>query len=208
MQEIHYGLILIAVFMGVASPGPAILAIASTSMSHGRLQGLALASGILTGSLFWSCCAAFGLGALLYANVWLFEMLRYLGATYLLFLAYKSLHSALGRKSLSLVKIKQTSLSKSYFKGVAIHLTNPKAILFISALYTLGVPSTVTFSEMLCIVAMVVSLTGVILLGYALLFSSAKVRQGYLKTKRGFDGVFAAFFGFAGLKILLSKVNM
>ena len=90
MQEIHYVMILIGAFVAMASPGPATLAIASTSMTQGRIKGLALASGILTGSLFWSCSAAFGLGAVLYANVWLFESLRYVGAVYLLFLAYKS----------------------------------------------------------------------------------------------------------------------
>ena len=88
MQEIHYGLILVAAFVATASPGPATLAIAGTSMNSGRRHGMAIALGILTGSFIWSLSAAFGMAALMYANAWLFDLLRYFGAAYLLFLAY------------------------------------------------------------------------------------------------------------------------
>ena len=95
MAEINLPLILVAAFIAVASPGPATLVIANTSMNSGRRYGLALASGITTGSLVWSISAAFGLGALMLANAWAFEIVRYFGACYLLYLAYKSVRSAL-----------------------------------------------------------------------------------------------------------------
>ncbi|WP_417559284.1 LysE family translocator [Marinomonas sp.] len=213
MQEIHYALILMGAFVAMASPGPATLAIASTSMNQGRVQGLALASGILTGSLFWSCSAAFGLGAVLYANVWLFESLRYVGAVYLLFLAYKSCRSAMTNKSdaskmLATLEIKQSSLRVAYFRGLAIHLTNPKAILFLGSLFAMGMPSSVSTQGLLSVIVLLTIQSACINLGYAVLFSNPSIRQGYFKMKRGFDAVFALMFGVAGIKILLSKVNM
>jgi len=213
MQEIHYVLILIGAFVAMASPGPATLAIASTSMTQGRVKGLALASGILTGSLFWSCSAAFGLGAVLYANVWLFESLRYVGAVYLLFLAYKSCRSAMVNKSdaskmLATLEVKQTSLRAAYFRGLAIHLTNPKAILFLGSLFAMGMPSSVSTQSLLSVIILLTIQSACINLGYAMLFSNPSIRQGYFKMKRGFDVAFALMFGSAGIKILLSKVNM
>lgn len=214
MQDIHYGLILIAAFLGVASPGPATLAIAGMSMNYGRFHGAALAAGVFTGSLFWSFSAAFGLGAVLYANVWLFEVLRYLGAIYLLFLAYKSCRSAFSNSKqdtsnqLELTDVVQVPLRSAYFKGLAIHLTNPKAILFFSALYTLGVPSTVTAGGLLSIIVMIAVQSALVFFGYALLFSNQRIRQGYFKLKRTFDGFFAVFFGLAGIKILMSKLAL
>ena len=212
MQEIHYALILIGAFVAMASPGPATLAIASSSMNQGRVQGLALASGILTGSLFWSCSAAFGLGAVLFANVWLFESLRYVGAAYLLFLAYKSCRSAMANKTdenkiLAMTETKQTSLRSAYFRGLAIHLTNPKAILFLGSLFAMGMPSSVSTQGLVSVIVLLTIQSACINLGYAMLFSNPRIRQGYFKMKRGFDAAFALMFGAAGIKILLSKLN-
>ncbi|NNC01068.1 LysE family transporter, partial [Corallococcus exiguus] len=95
VDTINLPIILSAAFVAAASPGPATLAIAGTSMQQGRKFGLALASGVTTGSLIWSVAASLGLGALMLANVWAFEALRYFGAAYLLFLAFKSAKSAL-----------------------------------------------------------------------------------------------------------------
>ncbi|MGJ8647503.1 MAG: hypothetical protein ACSHXJ_11425 [Marinomonas colpomeniae] len=43
--------------------------------------------------------------------------------------------------------------------------------------------------------------------GYAVLFSHAPVRDFYFKMRRGFDLVFAFFFGAAGIKIFMSKLS-
>jgi threonine efflux protein len=181
-------------------------------MNQGRVQGLALASGILTGSVFWSCSAAFGLGAVLYANVWLFESLRYVGAVYLLFLAYKSCRSAMVNKSdsskmLATLETKQTSLRAAYFRGLAIHLTNPKAILFLGSLFAMGMPSSVSTQGLLSVIVLLTIQSACINLGYAVLFSNPRIRQSYFKMKRGFDAAFTLMFGVAGIKILLSKLN-
>src|SRR3546814_11448424 len=85
----------LAALVATASPGPATLAIAGTSMASGRRYGLALAAGVTTGSLTWSIAAAAGFSAVMLANAWAFEVLRYAGACYLLFLAFKSARSAL-----------------------------------------------------------------------------------------------------------------
>ncbi|MCV2403580.1 LysE family translocator [Marinomonas sp. C2222] len=217
MQDIQYGLILMGAFIAMASPGPATLAIASTSMNRGRKQGLALASGILTGSLFWSLSAAFGLGALLYANVWLFEAIGYVGAVYLLFLAYKSGREALKKTADHQGDSQQDRaqqrasmeplIRSSYLKGLAIHLTNPKAILFLGSLFALGLPSDVTTQGLLSVVAVLFIQSACVNLGYAILFSNDTLRQGYFKMRRTFEAFFTVFFAFAGMKILLSKLT-
>jgi len=56
--HVHLTLIMIAAFIAVASPGPAVLAIAGTSMRAGRRTGLVFASGVTTGSLAWSIGAS------------------------------------------------------------------------------------------------------------------------------------------------------
>src|SRR3546814_9652416 len=95
IADVNITLVLLAALVATASPGPATLAIAGTSMASGRRYGLALAAGVTTGSLTWSIAAAAGLSAVMLANAWAFEVLRYAGACYLLFPAFKSARSAL-----------------------------------------------------------------------------------------------------------------
>ena len=101
--EVNLPLILLAALIASISPGPATLALAGTSMASGRTSGLALASGITTGSLMWSLAAALGLGAVTLANAWVFELIRYFGAAYLMYLALKAARSALSSKDLERV---------------------------------------------------------------------------------------------------------
>ena len=91
--------ILLAALAASLSLGPASLAIAGTSMARGRRAGLFLTAGIIVGSLAWSIAAALGLGAIMLANAWVFEIIRYAGAGYLIFLALKSARSALSQKA-------------------------------------------------------------------------------------------------------------
>ncbi|BFM50730.1 LysE family translocator [Marinomonas sp. THO17] len=207
MQEIHYGLILLAAFVATASPGPATLAIAGTAMSSGRPHGIATAFGVLTGSFLWSFSGAFGMAAVMYANAWLFEILRYFGAAYLLFLAFKSFKSVVWPKPIRLEQTASNSLRSDYLRGLAIHLTNPKVILFFGALYSMGVPSGVEVQGLLTIIFLIGLQSMCLFLGYALLFSHETFRRLYFRMSRVFDSLFTLFFGVAGVKMLLNKIT-
>ena len=207
MEEINYTLIVIAAVATIASPGPATLAIIGASMNHGRYIGLCIAAGILTGSLMWSTLAAFGLAAVLHTNAWLFEILRYLGALYLLYLAYKSLRSAFSKSTLTVPESQTANAKSSYLKGLLIHLTNPKAIFFFGSLYSIGVPANSTPTALLSVIFLVGIVSASIFFGYAVLFSNAFARKVYLKSKVVFESVFAVFFGVASLRLLTGDLT-
>lgn len=208
MNEINLPIILFAALLASASPGPATLAIAGTAMSGGRKKGLAIAAGITTGSLMWSVCAALGLGAIMLANAWAFELIRYVGACYLLFLAFKSARSALSKQAdLAMAKIDSQSLTSCYLHGLGLHLTNPKAMLFFGALYSMGIPPGTSAWALVTVILSVGLLSITVFHGYALLFSQAGMIQKYKRMRRWFEGAFAVAFGFAGIKVLTSKIN-
>ena len=207
IDDINLSLILIAALIAGGSPGPATLAIAGTSMASGRRKGLALAAGVSSGSLIWSISAAMGLSALMLANAWAVEIVRYCGAAYLLFLAFKSARSALSVSATDTTGIEMQTARSAYAKGLMLHLTNPKAILFFGSLYAIGLPPTAT-PQQLGLVIVAVGLQSIIVFhGYALIFSNRAMITGYAKLRRWFEGVFALAFGIAGLKILTSRLN-
>ncbi|MCF2905742.1 LysE family transporter [Octadecabacter sp. CECT 8868] len=206
MNDLLFPLPLILFGWAVAggSPGPATLTISGTAMAHGRAMGLRLAAGVVVGSAIWGIAAALGFSAIMVANAWLFEAIRYAGAGYLLYLAGKSLLSAWHGKA---VQAQSPSRTGAFGKGLALHLTNPKAILSWGAIYAV-VLSADAAPISVAILFCVLSLTSmVVFLGYAVLFSSAPIAAAYLRAKRGFDLTFGVLFGAASLKLLTAKLT-
>ncbi len=207
LDTINLPLILAAALLATGSPGPATLNIAGTAMTAGRPFALAVAGGVATGSLMWSTAAAFGLGAVMLANAWLFELLRYAGAGYLIFLAFKSARSALKPGDVAPKAVQYGSLRRAYAGGLALHLTNPKPILFFGSLYAIGVPPQTSPHTLLIIIGAMALQSTLVFAGYALLFSSAPAVRAYLRLRRWFEGLFALAFGYAGFKILTARLS-
>ncbi len=193
--------------LGGGSPGPATLGIASASMSAGRRMGLMFSLGILAGSAFWGIAAALGMSALMVANVWVFDVMRYVGAAYLLYLAFKSLRSAFSGKDALMGKAQSGSAKRVFTKGALIHLTNPKAILGWGAVYAVASPVDASIADLFWMFALLYSGSILVFIGYAILFSSASVVRGYKSMRRWFEVTFAVLFGAAGLKILTTRLT-
>src|ERR1700676_2160643 len=76
-----------------AIPGPDMLLIASRSASQGRAAGFASLAGIQVGTYCHALAAAFGLSQLFLAVPLAYDIVRYAGAAYLLYLAWKAFRS-------------------------------------------------------------------------------------------------------------------
>lgn len=207
MTGFEFLLLLVAWAIGGGSPGPATLAIAGASMNRGRTAGLAVAAGIFCGSATWGLAAALGLSALMAANAWVVETLRYAGAAYLLFLAYKAARSALSDKPLMPVAAGRGGLRRLYVKGLLIHLTNPKAILGWGAVFAIAVPLGASQIAVFETYGALLLVSCSVFFGYALLFSTGVFVRGYQRLRRWFEGAFAVLFGLAGLKILTAPLT-
>ncbi|PTY36110.1 hypothetical protein BGP77_01980 [Saccharospirillum sp. MSK14-1] len=207
MADIPYWLVISAAFLACASPGPATLAISSTAFVSGRSRALAVAGGIWCGSLIWSVSAAFGMGALMLANAWLFDVLRTFGAGYLLYLSYRSFRSMIATVPSTQMAGSPQTLAAVYRRGLLIHLTNPKAVLFFGALYSVMLAPNTSIPSLVSVIAVISGTNGVVFFGYAVLFSNARVRHAYDQSKRYFDALFAGLFAYAGIKVWLSRLH-
>lgn len=190
-----------------ASPGPATLGIASTAMTHGRPQAIAFAAGILTGGAFWGIAAGLGMGALMLTHVWVFTAIKYLGASYLLYLALKSLKSAFSDSQTLRGITADGSCAVAYRKGVLIHLTNPKAILSWGAVFSILLPVSASAGQIVGLFAFLYSGGVLVFFGYAFLFSTPAAVRVYRASRRWFELAFAGLFGAAGLKILTVRAQ-
>ena len=199
-------LILIAWAVGGASPGPATMAIAGTSMERGRKAGLSVAAGIVCGSAAWGSAAAVGMSAIMLANAWLVEILRYVGGAYLLYLAAKAMKSALSEKPLAKITARRGDYRALYIKGLLLHLTNPKAIFGWGAMFAIIVPPTSSPVVVAQMFLALIAVSNIVFFGYAL-FSTCAVLRGYQQMRRGFEVAFALLFGAAWLIILTTRLT-
>lgn len=207
MITAQFAAIWIAWLLAGGSPGPATIGIAGTAMSAGRGSALAFALGILAGSASWGIAAALGLSAIMLANAWVFEMIRYAGALYLGWLALKALRRAASADSATMGTPFSGSARTLFMKGAAIHITNPKAILSWGSIYAIVAPPDATPLMLFGYFGLLYAGSILIFIGYALLFSSAAVVRAYARARRWFDLAFAGFFGFASFKILTARLQ-
>ncbi|WP_282022243.1 LysE family translocator [Ruegeria faecimaris] len=197
----------IAWLMAGGSPGPATMGIAGTAMNEGRRAGLVFALGICAGSAAWGIAAALGLSAIMLANVWVFEVIRYVGVAYLGWLALKALKRALSSEEMALGNLVTGSLRTIFAKGAAIHLTNPKAILSWGSIYAIVAPNDASLSMLLGYFGLLYAGSLLIFISYAFLFSSKRTVGAYRRARRWFDFAFAGFFGVASYKILTVRLS-
>ena len=112
-------------------PGPAVLYITARSASQGRMAGLVSVVAIELANFLQATAAALGLSAILLSSALAFDVVKYLGAAYLIYLGLRRLLSS--DASVESEEVKRESLSRIFWQGFLINLLNPKTALFFFA---------------------------------------------------------------------------
>lgn len=112
-------------------PGPDILFVITQSISQGKKAGIATASGLCTGVLAHTTAAALGVSALVYKSALAFEIVKYAGVAYLLYLAWHALKES--EDLVSSAPVRETDVFALYRRGIFMNVLNPKVALFFLA---------------------------------------------------------------------------
>ncbi|WP_377888668.1 LysE family translocator [Alkalihalobacillus sp. R86527] len=113
-------------------PGPDNLFVLAQSISQDKRAGIATSLGLCSGLVVHITAAAVGISALLYQSSLAFSIVKYLGAAYLLYLAFQAFRE---RKQSTLVKNQHNQpYIALYRKGIIMNILNPKVSLFFLAL--------------------------------------------------------------------------
>jgi threonine/homoserine/homoserine lactone efflux protein len=115
----------------VLIPGPNTLYIVARSIQQGRKAGLVSGCGVQVGTMVHLFAAAFGLSALLLSSAYAFNIVRYGGAAYLIYLGIKTLLTK--QPAASDQALQTTRLSRVFSQGVIVNVLNPKTALFFFA---------------------------------------------------------------------------
>lgn len=138
--------VIVAGLLLSASPGPSMAYVLSRSVQFGHGGGLASSLGLAVGGMLHALFAALGLSIIAIQFPWLLQLIKYVGAFYLTYLAYDAFKASLNfpvpeSRELASTKIASTAdhqntntqtqtYSRLFFNGVLIELSNPKTIIF------------------------------------------------------------------------------
>jgi threonine/homoserine/homoserine lactone efflux protein len=124
------GLFVLAALALLLVPGPSVLYIVTRSIEQGRVAGLVSVVGVHLGSLVHITAAAIGLSSLLVSSALAFNVVKYLGAAYLVFLGVRAIVT---KEAPGDLEVEAAPLRKLLRQGAVVNILNPKTALFFLA---------------------------------------------------------------------------
>ena len=112
-------------------PGPAVLFIIARSLEQGRIAGLVSTLGIGLAGIVHVILAALGLSALVLKSALMFNIIKYIGAVYLIYLGIKTLFSK--QAVIKDISVEPMKLREMFWQGFIVNLFNPKTAIFFLA---------------------------------------------------------------------------
>jgi threonine/homoserine/homoserine lactone efflux protein len=125
------GLFIVASALLTIAPGPDVIYVLTRGISQGRKAGVAAALGFASGCIFHTLLAALGIAAIIRSSELAFDVVRYAGAAYLVWIGFQALRN---RSSFSIATGgDRKALATIYKQSVLGNMLNPKVTLFFLA---------------------------------------------------------------------------
>ncbi|MEM6406889.1 MAG: LysE family translocator [Pseudomonadota bacterium] len=197
---------LLTAFVVVIAPGTGVVYTLALGLGQGRRAALWAALGCTFGIVPHLAAATLGLAALLHSSALLFQIVKFAGVAYLLYLAWSALREG------GALNVKAQPMQQSGWviarRGALINILNPKLSIFFLALlppFLSGNPATATL-EMSLLGGVFMALTFAVFVLYGLF--AARARDAILGSERimtWLNRSFAAVFAALGAKLALER---
>jgi homoserine/homoserine lactone efflux protein len=116
------------------TPGPAVLLVLSQALARGTAKTVWTILGIIGANTVYFVISATGLGAILIASYDLFFAIKWIGAAYLVWLGLNEIFGKHGRLTVATDSNPRGSIGAMFLRGFALQMSNPKALIFFTAL--------------------------------------------------------------------------
>lgn len=162
-----------ALFVVALIPGPGITALVARALGTTFAESLAMAVGISLGDLVFLTAVVLGLSVVAQTFGFVFLVIKYAGAAYLIWMAWKIWKSGIVRTEVRAAE--RASVFKALLSGLMVTLGNPKAMLFYLALVpTIVDITTITFTDYVILVVVSIAVLLVVTIPYIALAAKAR----------------------------------
>ncbi|WP_421905387.1 LysE family translocator [Mameliella sp.] len=181
------------------TPGPDMMFCLAQGLRGGARCGWAASSGVALGGMLHVLLAGLGLGALVAALPGAFDVIRWAGAAYLAWIAWKTLRTPIaGSDAPPLAPV------QAFRQGFVVNITNPKYILFVLAFVPQFIDPAMAVLPQFLVYGLLMSIGGVTVNGLVGQFAGRLRRrlEGGTRTERALRYTCATLFG--GLAVRLA----
>ncbi|RUT65959.1 homoserine/homoserine lactone efflux protein [Morganella morganii] len=186
------------------SPGAGAINSMTTSVSYGYRGAAAAIAGLQTGLSLLIILAGAGLGTLLSQSVLAFEILKWAGAAYLIWLGVRQWRAA-GTLELN-TQTAILSRKKLYQNSVLVNISNPKSIVFLAALFPqFIIPHQPQLLQYLILGVTTVAADIIVMTGYAMLARKIAVFIRSPEQTRAMNKVFGSLFMLIGTLLAFTR---
>jgi threonine/homoserine/homoserine lactone efflux protein len=186
------------------SPGPDNIFVMTQGITRGRKAAIVTALGMCSGITVHTTAAAFGISAIFYSSAVAFNLVKYAGAGYLLYLAFKAVR---GSDTTVQANSEKLPVAALFRRGFIMNVLNPKVALFFLAFLPQFVhPASGQLPLQMILLGAVFMLQAVVIFSLIGWFSGTVGRQLLAKPHiaKYFDRLTAGVFAALGLKLVLS----
>jgi threonine/homoserine/homoserine lactone efflux protein len=163
-----------ALFIAAASPGPGIAAIVARVLGRGTSGAVAFTAGVAVGDVVWLTIAILGLAAIAQTFHGVFLAIKYAGAAYLLYLAWRLWTAPVAAHAVGTDASRESRL-RLFLAGLAVTMGNPKVMVFylalLPALIDVAGMTVIGYAEL---VGVTLSVLAIVFTGYVVLAARAR----------------------------------
>ena len=204
---------LMAIFsFAIVSPGPDLAMVMRQSIVHGRRSAIITSFGIGTSLMFHVTYTILGLGLIISQSIYLFNIVKWCGVAYLVYIGIKALRA--GKADLSVEAVKgdadgksEQSALRAFGLGFLANALNPKPVFFFLSIFSTVVsahtPIAIKFGYGLvmatCLIAWFV--------GVSLFMTTPKMRAAFARASQWIDRASGLVFIALGIKLATEKAH-
>ncbi|OCG11494.1 lysine transporter LysE [Gilliamella sp. wkB292] len=189
--------------LGMISPGPDFFLVLKNSLTYSRKIALLTCLGVITAILIHMSYCVAGVAVLIAATPLLYNVLRYAGAAYLLWLGIKALLAKQTNTTYVSQQLidKQMSAKSAFIQGLLCNLLNPKATLFFLAIFTQVLNANSSTTDKL-LVAFIIWIEAVLWWPFVVfIFQTQAVQRHYFKMQLIIDKLLGVILITLGIKV-------
>ncbi len=195
-------------FLAVASPGPDFAITLRQSISYGRQSGLWTSLGIGLGIFVHVAYCILGLGLLISKSILAFNLVKYIGALYLIYIGIAALRTRPQKELPKAVLAKSIPSSyKSFSAGFITNALNPKATLFFLAVFSVTLSATTPVLLKIGYGLWMAFATTVWFSTISIFFSKQSVRNLFQKFGHWFERSMGVILIALGIKLALVRAK-
>ena len=196
--------------LAVMTPGPDFLVVVQHATGRSRRHGIAAGTGIACGIVVWASGSMLGLSVLLARLSWMYDIVRFAGAAYLVYLGVRTLWSTWRRREAPDAPPVRTvrpegGAWRAWRVGFLTNIGNPKAAAFFGSLLGAFLPAHTGPPLRVVVVAVMVGVTFAWYTAVAALFGLAPVARVYRRARRWIDRVMAAVLIALGARLAIDR---